>query len=128
MTMFGRSLLVALLCAVVACGTDPEPLNLAGRWSGATNDRSMEVTLTLTHDLSTNRLSGSWTVDRGASGTFSGTVEGRLSNKSITLTLHHEDVPSLYRYTGTVVGDGTLMGGDLRDAAGKTVRLEFTKE
>ena len=54
-----------LLCAVAACGdTAPEPLDLSGRWSGAAEDGTA-VTLNLTHDLSTDRLSGTWTVAFG---------------------------------------------------------------
>ena len=128
MTTRRRTVLVALLCAAAACGTDPTPLNLAGRWSGATNDGGTDVTLTLTHNLSSNQLSGSWTVKLGSSVSFSGTVDGRLSNRSVTLALHHEVRSSLFTYTGTVADDGMLLNGTFRDADGRTVRLELTKE
>ena len=76
---------LAVLFAAAACssgGTDPEPLNLSGRWSGATEDGTA-VTLNLAHDLSTNRLSGTWTLASGGV-SLTGTADGHLSNSSVT--------------------------------------------
>ena len=125
----GRSLLVgAVLSAVAACGsTDPEPLNLSGRWSGATEDGTA-VTLNLTHDLSTNRLSGTWTLAFGGVSVGTGTTDGHLSSGSVTLGMHFEDRGSwgFYSYTGAVVDDETIRG-TIRDDAGWTPPVELKK-
>ena len=80
------SLAVAVLVAAAGCdGTDPEPpLDLSGRWSGAT-DGGLAVTLNLSHDLSTDRLSGTWMVVGGGQ-SFTGTVNGRLASGSVNLS------------------------------------------
>lgn len=115
-----------LLCAVAACGdTAPEPLDLSGRWSGAAEDGTA-VTLNLTHDLSTDRLSGTWTVAFGGV-SLTGTTDGHLSSGSVTLALHFEGEPSLFSYTGAVVDGGTSIRGILRDADGRTEPVELKK-
>ena len=114
-----------MLSAVSACGgTDPEPLNLSGRWSGAAEDGTA-VTLKLTHDLSTDRLSGTWTLAFGGV-SVTGTTDGHLSSGSVTLAMHFEGEPTLYGYTGAVVDDETIRG-TIRYADGWTQPVELKK-
>ena len=120
-----RSLLVVLLSAVTACsGTDPEQLDLSGRWSGAV--AHLGVTLDLTHDLSTAELAGTWTVTAGPT-TYTGTTEGRLSriDNTVSLDLHHPQQSYLYHYSGQVTPDATSMRGTFRNFDGETRRLDL---
>ena len=84
------------------------------------------MTLNLTHDLSTNRLSGTWTVAFGGV-SLTGTTDGHLSSGSVTLAMHFDDEPSLFSYTGTVVDGGTSIRGTFRDADGGTQPVELKK-
>ena len=125
--MTRHSLFLAVLVAAAACGgTDPEPLDLSGTWRGATDDGTA-VTLNLSHDLSTDRLSGTWIVAFGGV-SFTGTADGNLASGSVTLAMHFEGEPSLFSYTGAVTDDGTTtLRGTIRDAYGNTHPLELTK-
>lgn len=42
-----RALPVAVLSALTACGTDPEPLDLSGIWNGAVGGFTVTLDLTL---------------------------------------------------------------------------------
>ena len=81
------SCLPVLVVVAAACGgPDPEPpVDLSGRWSGATNT-GISVTLSLSHDLSTNLLSGTWTMVSGGE-SFVGTIDGRLVSGSVFLAM-----------------------------------------
>lgn len=76
--MTRRALLMLMLLASAACGggTDPELVDLSGRWTGTT-DSGNAVTLNLSHDLSTHRLSGTWSLAHGGL-SLSGTADGHL--------------------------------------------------
>lgn len=123
--MTTRSLM--MLLAVAACGgTDPETLDLSGTWSGAT-DNGTAVTLKLSHDLSTDRLSGTWSVGFG-SVSLSGTADGHLSSGSVTLVMHFESSAYPIRYTGAVATGGASMRGTITWDPGDTQPLNFTKD
>ena len=112
-TMARRSLLLALLAATAACPpTVPESPDLNGEWSGAT-DGGNAATLNLSHDLSTDRLSGTWSL-RSGDIVIGGTVDGHLTGESVSLDLNWESRPDdPARYTGAVADGGTTLRGTI---------------
>ena len=122
--MTRRSLL--MLLAVAACGgTDPEALDLSGRWTGAT-ENGTAVTVTLAHDLATDRLSGTWVAAFGGF-SLTGTTDGHLASGSVALTMHFQDATAI-TYTGALTNGGTSMRGTIEWDPGDTQPLTLTKD
>ena len=108
---------LALLFVAVACGdTRPEPLDLSGTWVGSIIEEDEEpvaLTLNLTHDVPTDRLSGTWGLSLG-SVTLTGTTDGQKIDGSVTLTMDFENEPT-FGYTGEITDGGTSIVGNFKD-------------
>ena len=106
-------------------GTDPEPaLDLSGRWSGP-DGQGGTFSVTLSHELSTDSLSGTWT-STGQGVTVNGTLDGTLATRSVSMSMRFEDAV-VFTYTGTVESNGTTITGTVRDTDGETNPLNLTK-
>lgn len=78
------------LLMFVGCGTtDPEPaLNLSGTWSGP-DGHGGTFSVTLSHDLSTGSLSGTW-ASTGQGVTLNGSLGGTLATRSVSMSMQFE--------------------------------------
>ena len=111
MTLRPLGLTFALL-VFAGCGTtDTEPaLDLSGTWRGPTGFEG-PLTVTLSHDLSTDALSGTWHWGAVAR---NGSLDGTLATRSISMSLQDGGAVVL-TYTGTVESDGKTITGTVRD-------------
>lgn len=124
--MTRRLLLLALLAATAACPpTEPEPPDLSGEWSGAT-DSGNAATLNLSHDLSTDRLSGTWSLRLGDI-VLTGDAAGHLTGESVSLDLNLERRDDPVRYTGAIADGGTTLRGTITYDPGDSEPLVLTK-
>ena len=125
MTLRLLGLSLALLMFTGCPPTEPEPaLSLSGTWSGP-DGHGGTFTVTLSHDLSTDSLSGTWT-STGQGVTVTGTLDGALAARSVSMSMYFEDAVA-FAYTGTVGGDGNTITGTVRDTDGETNPLNLTK-
>lgn len=127
MTLRPLHLTLALLMFTGCWGGDPPPeppLDLSGRWSGP-DGHGGTFTVDLSHDLSADALSGTWT--SAAQGvTVSGTLNGTLATRSVSMSLYIDDAPA-FTYSGTVDGEGETITGTIRDAGGETNPLNLER-
>ena len=125
--MTRRSVFTVLAAAIAAasCSTEPEPLDLSGEWSGAT-DSGNAVTLNLSHDLSTARLSGTWSLGYGSI-SITGTADGHLTGGSVSLGLNWELSNDPIRFTGAIADGGTTLRGTITYDPGDSEPLVLTK-
>ena len=125
-----RSLVAFSLALLMftGCGGNPPPellpLDLSGTWSGP-DGQGGTFSVTLSHDLSTDSLSGTWT-STGQGVTVNGTLDGTLATRSVSMSMRFEDAV-VFTYTGTVESDGTTITGTVRDTDGETNPLNLTK-
>ena len=125
MTLRPLHLILALLMFIGCGGTDPErPLDLSGRWSGP-DGQGGTFTVTLSHDLSTDSLSGTWS-STGQGVTVNGTLDGTLATKSVSMSMSFEGAPA-FTYSGTVESDEKTITGTIRDTDGETNPLNLTR-
>ena len=120
------TVLAAAIAAAASCTTEPEPLDLSGEWSGAT-DSGNAATLNLSHDLSTARLSGTWSLGYGSI-SITGTADGHLTGGSVSLGLNWELSNDPIRYTGAIADGGTTLRGTITYDPGDSEPLVLTKE
>ncbi len=125
MTLRPLGLTFALL-VFVGCGTtDPEPaVDLSGTWSGP-DGHGGTFSVTLSHDLSTDSLSGTW-ASTGQGVTLNGSLGGTLATRSVSMSMQFEGAV-VFTYTGTVESDGNTITGTVRDTDGETNPLNLTK-
>lgn len=125
MTLRPLGLTLALLVFIGCPPTEPEPpLDLSGEWSGP-DGQGGTLTVILSHDLSANSLSGTWS-STGEGVTVSGTLDGTLATRSVSMSMYLEDAPA-FTYNGTVESDGNTITGTVHDTGGETHPLNLTR-